>query len=324
MINKVHTGKRLSLLRRRLGYSQAALAELLGVTAQAVSKWECGTTLPDIELLLMLSRLYHVSINSLLEERDLLQELTGQAAAADGVAYFVPNTETPQEQAWAEAIIHNGWIARNWQSAQEQPDPVRHAVGTEIAALGGTILEIGAGPGGGFMPYILKADPDAQIIINDLSPTVVREWRKLLDRALDSPNLSYAAFNFCHMPLKDSCIDVISDGGGIGNTIGSKAEVLRECWRVLKPGGRLITSTGFVTRETLAALPDDTQHVLREQRPDIFEDLYEDTVLAGFTKIDSVISGCWYTDGDESDIADLARTLGVNLKFTSYIRYCTK
>ena len=53
-------------------------------------------------------------------------------------------------------------------------------------------------------------------------------------------------------------------------------------------------------------------------------DLYEDTVLAGFSKIDSVINGCWYTDDDESTIADLARSLGVNLKFTGYTRYCTK
>ena len=56
----------------------------------------------------------------------------------------------------------------------------------------------------------------------------------------------------------------------------------------------------------------------------MFEDLYEDTVLAGFGKIDSIISGCWYTDGDDSAIASLARSLGVNIKFTSYIRYCTK
>ena len=79
-----------------------------------------------------------------------------------------------------------------------------------------------------------------------------------------------------------------------------------------------------MTKETLAALPEEAQRVLIEKRPDVFEDLYEDTVLAGFSKIDSIISGCWYTDEDESTIADLARSLGVNLKFTSYIRYCTK
>ena len=92
----------------------------------------------------------------------------------------------------------------------------------------------------------------------------------------------------------------------------------------VKPGGKLITSTGFVNKETLAALPEEAQRVLLEKRPDVFEDLYEDTVLAGFSKIDSVISGCWYTDDDESTIAVLACSLGVNLKFTSYTRYCTK
>ena len=85
-----------------------------------------------------------------------------------------------------------------------------------------------------------------------------------------------------------------------------------------------MTSTGFVNKETLAALPPDAQKVLLEKRPDVFEDLYEETVLAGFDKIDSVIGGGWYTEDDESTIADLARSLGVNLKFTSYVRYCTK
>jgi len=64
--------------------------------------------------------------------------------------------------------------------------------------------------------------------------------------------------------------------------------------------------------------------VLKEKRPDIFEDLYEETVLAGFRKIDSIVGGCWYTNDDESTIADLARELRINLKFTSYVRYCQK
>lgn len=98
------------------------------------------------------------------------------------------------------------------------------------------------------------------------------------------------------MPFKDNSIDIISDCGGIGNCEGIKAKALKEAYRVLKPGGKLITTTGFVNKET----------------------------LAGFSKIDSVISGCWYTDDDESTIADLAQSLGVNLKFTSYTRYCTK
>ncbi len=79
MIQKVHFGNRLVLHRRQLKWSQAELAEKLGVTSQAVSKWECGTALPDIDLLLELSHLYGVSINELLEDRDMLKPLTDRA-----------------------------------------------------------------------------------------------------------------------------------------------------------------------------------------------------------------------------------------------------
>ncbi len=93
---------------------------------------------------------------------------------------------------------------------------------------------------------------------------------------------------------------------------------------MLKSGGVLVTSTGFVTKETLYALPSEVQDILCKKRPEIFADLYEETVLAGFAKIDSEIGSAWYTDDDDSTIADLARSLGVNLKFTSYMRYCYK
>lgn len=78
MINKVHFGKRMASLRRRNELSQAELAEKLGVTSQAVSKWECGTALPDIELLLELSHLYNVSVNELLEDRNIIAKLANR------------------------------------------------------------------------------------------------------------------------------------------------------------------------------------------------------------------------------------------------------
>ncbi len=324
MINKIHFGKRIAVLRNNIGFSQAQLAQRLGVTSQAVSKWECGTAIPDIDFLLELSHLYHVSINEMLEEKDIIHELTGKKSDKDGIGYFVPESESTDNVQWAREIKEGSFIKKNWENAQNKA-PLMDEAGKRIASMGGIAVEIGAGPGGGFMPYVLKANPNANIIISDISPTVVHEWKAYLDKTLDFPNIFYTAFDFCRMPFRDNTIDVISDGGGIGNCErGSRSLALREAYRVLKPGGMLVTSTGFVNKDTLARLPADIQNELLKKRPDVFEDLYEDTVLAGFSKIDSIIGGCWYTDDDDSTIADLARSLGVNLKFTSYIRYCTK
>lgn len=67
MIDKLQTGKRIAVLRKKLGMSQPELAEKLNISTQAVSKWECGLALPDVELLAELSWLFGLSINSLLE-----------------------------------------------------------------------------------------------------------------------------------------------------------------------------------------------------------------------------------------------------------------
>ena len=53
-------------LRTRNGFTQDELAEKVFVTRQAVSKWEQGETVPNTETLKLLSRLYGVSINTLL------------------------------------------------------------------------------------------------------------------------------------------------------------------------------------------------------------------------------------------------------------------
>lgn len=328
MIHKIHFGKRIARYRKQQMWSQAELAEKLGVTSQAVSKWETGAALPDIDLLLELSHLYGVSINELLEDRDIIKTLAAQNHKVEGVALFDSSAELHDE--WAQDMVKEGWIARSWQTAKLPEKRGEQEIGQRIAERGGLVLELGAGPGGGFIPYTLQADPDASIIVSDMSPTVVQEWKKFLDNELDSPNLSYAAFDYCQIPFRDSCIDVVSDRGGIANAItakyepGDKGAALKETYRVLKPGGLFVTASGFVTKETLASLPEHARETLSKERPDVFEDLYEETVLAGFREIDSVVIGYRDTDDDESGIADLARSLGVNLRFTEYVRFCKK
>lgn len=53
-------------LRTQMGLSQDALAEKIYVTRQAVSRWENGETIPNVEALKLLSQVFDVSINTLL------------------------------------------------------------------------------------------------------------------------------------------------------------------------------------------------------------------------------------------------------------------
>lgn len=174
------------------------------------------------------------------------------------------------------------------------------------------------------MPAVLQADENAEIIISDLSHTVVEEWKRLLDQTLNASQLSYAAFDFCDIPLRDCTIDVVADHSGILNCIGEKAAALREVYRVLKPGGLFVSFGGFVTRETLEALPEKDRTALLKEWPVVLENLYEETVLAGFRKIDGEIMDGWCTDEGESGFADWAQARGINVMFSDYIRYCEK
>ena len=60
-------GKGIGFLRRRYGFTQRHLAELLNISDKAVSKWERGLSVPDVSLLSQLAQIFDTDIESLLE-----------------------------------------------------------------------------------------------------------------------------------------------------------------------------------------------------------------------------------------------------------------
>ena len=84
-------------LRKKAGWSQEELAEKLGVTRQSVSKWEGAQSLPDMEKLLTLSRIFGVSTDVLLKDE---MDLTDTAQAAT-------DTELPERRSVTMEAAHD-------------------------------------------------------------------------------------------------------------------------------------------------------------------------------------------------------------------------
>ncbi|MHC5250582.1 helix-turn-helix domain-containing protein [Enterococcus sp. LJL90] len=66
--------EKLKIYRESSGLSQTAVAEKLNISRQSVSKWENGRGYPDIDNLVLLSEIYKVSIDDLLQENQQLKK----------------------------------------------------------------------------------------------------------------------------------------------------------------------------------------------------------------------------------------------------------
>lgn len=64
------TGEKLAKLRKENNYTQEQLAELLGVSRQAISRWESNAAYPETEKLIRLGRLYNCSMDYLLLDEE--------------------------------------------------------------------------------------------------------------------------------------------------------------------------------------------------------------------------------------------------------------
>lgn len=82
----IEIANRLVNLRKSNNLSQEALAEKLGISRQAVSKWERAEASPDTDNLILLARLYGVSLDQLLQTEDEIprQEITMSQGTEQG------------------------------------------------------------------------------------------------------------------------------------------------------------------------------------------------------------------------------------------------
>ena len=103
-------GRRIQEARKAAGLSQESLGERLGVSRQAVSKWEADAAVPELENLIAMSRIFGVTIGALLgvepEAAEDRSEKDAPEAPGEGVEGTAPAGElTDRELAAVEAIV---------------------------------------------------------------------------------------------------------------------------------------------------------------------------------------------------------------------------
>lgn len=109
MQNSTELSERLRQFRKSAGLSQEQLAEALDISRQAVSKWESGTTSPDIHNIVQLGKLYGVSTDSI---------LLGESPA-------LKNTDAVPETAYAVQENTDTALGTDVTHPQEEKLPVR-------------------------------------------------------------------------------------------------------------------------------------------------------------------------------------------------------
>ena len=65
-MNQIQIGRFIADCRKELNMTQRQIAERLGITNRAVSKWDTGKSMPDASLMLELCETLHISVNELL------------------------------------------------------------------------------------------------------------------------------------------------------------------------------------------------------------------------------------------------------------------
>ena len=94
--------------RKRAGMNQEALADRLGVSRQAVSKWETGETVPELSKIVLLSKVFGITTDELLLEEDTESEEAPEAPQP-----------APAQSNWVESVPgvigrllrRYGWLA---------------------------------------------------------------------------------------------------------------------------------------------------------------------------------------------------------------------
>lgn len=179
------------------------------------------------------------------------------AGVHGGVVDFTPGPDW-----WGGEGGLPGWeqMRWNWENANGCRDT---PMAKELAAIEGPILELAAGPGGGWMPAIRQLNPAARVMVNDRSPGVLALWRTFLASRGATKGLCFAAFDVARPTLRSGCLAAVASFGGFGSVQGALGDPASDSVACMEDALR---SGGLVFAAEMLFDPADWAHLDQEAR----------------------------------------------------------
>ena len=146
----IEIANRFQQLRKKNNLSQEELAEKIGVSRQAVSKWERAEASPDTDNLILLSKLYGISLDELLKTDSVQIGSSGVSLKKEDYGFSDESVKEMRPDNYTDEEIYPGRNGGEKSSSQqkasakaENPDTVREKLSAAGLAVGDVINAVG-------------------------------------------------------------------------------------------------------------------------------------------------------------------------------------
>lgn len=109
-MNQIQIGKFIADRRKKFNMTQSELAEKIGITNRAVSKWETGKSIPDVSIMLELCEILDISVNELLCGKQLNEKEEQKEAEENTLTMLMAKGELENFRILTEILVFAGII----------------------------------------------------------------------------------------------------------------------------------------------------------------------------------------------------------------------
>jgi transcriptional regulator with XRE-family HTH domain len=111
-------GQRILSLRKHSNMTQMELSEIVGASHQAVSKWENGECLPDIEVLLRLAKAFNLSVEGILLHDTKVSMYRGFVVTYSDATYYCEYSVNKKVTSIQEATVFPN-LDKRWMTPKD-------------------------------------------------------------------------------------------------------------------------------------------------------------------------------------------------------------